>query len=309
MWKLIKIRIIHNPKIYILGFRGYEFFWIVRLVTLGKTLIYDHMMSPYDSLVNEKKIIRGKGLLGEAIYSYERSIMLASDLVLTDTKVHTQYFHELFDIPLKKIVAIPVGTDESIFHPDTPVNSAVSSDFLEVLYYGSFLPLHGMDIILKAAFILRGKPIHFTLIGGNRLDLSGFHHMIEQLGLNHVTHVDWIEYEELPKFIARANLGLGGPFGDTGQASRVITGKTFQFLAMAKPVVIGSHNSDEYGFENKVNCLQVPRGDEKALARAILWALENKENLNQIGQRGYELYQSKYSVLQISKKLKGVISL
>jgi glycosyltransferase involved in cell wall biosynthesis len=309
IWKLIGIRLFHNPQYYILGFRGYEIFWVVRFLTLGKHLIYDHMMSPYDSLVNEKMKMRGKSLLGRAVYFYERSVLLASNLVLTDTKIHRQYFHELFNIPRKKITAIPVGADEDVFRLDVSTEQAADSGFLEVLYYGSFLPLHGMDIILRAASLLRDKPVHFTLIGGNRLDLSEFHNMVKQLELNNVTHIIWVEYDELPHYIARADLGLGGPFGDTGQAGRVITGKTFQFLAMAKLVIVGLYNGDDDGLEDKINCLQVPRGDEKALANAITWALEHHKRLEQIGQSGYELYRSRYSIAQISEKLKGVIPL
>lgn len=307
LWKLLKIRILHNPPCYMLGFRGYEFFWIVRLMTLGRVLIYDHMMSPYDSLVNEKRTVRGNGLPGRLIRLYEKSVLLASDVILTDTEIHRQFFHELFGIPLEKIAAVPVGTDEDVFQLNDSTEAAVPSDRLELLYYGSFLPLHGIDVILKAAALLREKPVRFTLIGGDRLDLSGFHQKLRQLGLDNVIHIDWVEYEELPRYIARSDLGLGGPFGDTGQAGRVITGKTFQFLAMAKPVLVGYHAGDD-GFEDRVNCLQVPRGDEKALADAIAWALENREHLKGIGRAGYELYRLRYSVLQISEKLKGVIS-
>jgi glycosyltransferase involved in cell wall biosynthesis len=300
---------LYNPQYYILGFRGYEFFWIVRLITMGKVLIYDHMMSPYDSLVNEKKTIRRDGLFGKAVYFYEKYILSASDLVLTDTNIHKRYFHELFDIPLEKIEAVPVGTDEDLFQLDDSMNTTARSGLFEVLYFGSFLPLHGMDVILKAASILRDNPIHFTLIGGNRLNLSSFHDTIRRLDLNNVTHIDWVEFEELPNYVAQANLGLGGAFGNTGQASRVITGKTFQFLAMAKPVVIGQYHGDDNGFEDKVNCLLVPRGDEQALSNAILWALEHNESLHQIGQLGFELYRSRYSIVKISERLKEIIPL
>jgi glycosyltransferase involved in cell wall biosynthesis len=309
LWKLAAIRLLFNPQYYILGFRGYEIFWIVRLITLGKMLIYDHMMSPYDSLRNEQAVIRKDGLVDKVIYFYEKIVLSASDMVLTDTEKHKQYFHELFDLPLEKIEAIPVGTDENLFRVEGFSLINDRSGRFEVLYYGSFLPLHGMDIILKAAFVLRDKPIHFTLIGGNRLDLSNFHNMIERLDLDNVTHIDWVEFEELPKYIARSNLGLGGPFGKTGQAGRVITGKTFQFLAMAKPVIIGKHNDSDDGFEDKMNCLLVPQGDEIALSDAMLWALEHCERLEQIGQRGYELYRSRYSVKLISKKIKRVLPL
>jgi len=307
LWKLLIIRFFHNPQYYILGFRGYEIFWIVRLITLGRFLIYDHMMSPYDSLVYEKKSIRSAGLLNRAIYFYEKSILKSADLVLTDTEIHRRYFHSLFGTPFEKIVAIPVGTDEKLFQLSGPLNA--KSEFFEVLYFGSFLPLHGMDIILKAASKLRDKPINFVLIGGNRTDLSSFQQMQKELKLKNITHIDWVEFEELPQYIAQSDIGLGGPFGNTGQAGRVITGKTFQFLAMAKPVIVGLHVDNDDGFENQVNCLLVPQGDELALADAILWAFEHKDNLNEIGRSGYELYSARYSTLQISKKLTRVFSL
>jgi glycosyltransferase involved in cell wall biosynthesis len=281
---------------------------VIRLITLGKTLIYDHMMSPYDSLRNEQSVLRNGGLIDMLIYYYEKLVLFASDLVLTDTEIHKQYFCELFGLPLEKIEAIPVGTDEDLFQVKNLPAAKRIDDRFEVLYYGSFLPLHGMDIVLRAAALLREKPIHFILIGGNRLDLSNFHKMVKSLSLKNVTHIDWVDFDELPAYITRSDLGLGGPFGKTGQAGRVITGKTFQFLAMAKPTIVGIRDGDD-GFKDKVNCLLVPRGNAEALADAILWAFEHQENLNRLGQLGYDLYRSRYSIEQIAEKLKRVIPL
>jgi glycosyltransferase involved in cell wall biosynthesis len=144
--------------------------------------------------------------------------------------------------------------------------------------------------------------ISHWLAATNRIDIT----TIKQTDLDNVTHIEWIAFERLPQLIAQADLGLGGPFGNTGQAHRVITGRTFQFLAMAKPVVVGELVGD-YGFKDKVNCLVVPQGDEKALADTIYWAFRHKTEIGQIGQKGYELYQSRYSIKQISEKLKKVL--
>ncbi|MEZ4646187.1 MAG: hypothetical protein R3E31_26280 [Chloroflexota bacterium] len=38
---LLKIRIQHQPDQYILGFRGYELYWLIRLLTIGRPLIFD----------------------------------------------------------------------------------------------------------------------------------------------------------------------------------------------------------------------------------------------------------------------------
>jgi glycosyltransferase involved in cell wall biosynthesis len=292
---LFWIRIKRNPECYILGFRGYEIFWIVRFITLRRTLIFDHMMSPYDSLVNERKWVKKGGILDRLIYFYEKLILKYSDNILTDTALHKTFFVELFKIMPGKVFAIPVGADEDVFRKESFSEREKKRDVFTVLYYGSFLPLHGMDTILKAANLLRELPILFTVIGGSGKELKTFLKSREELGLNNVTHIKWVSYEQLPQMIYDTELGLGGPFGNTGQAKRVITGKTFQFFAMAKPVVVGEIDND-YGFRDKVNCLLIPQGDEKKLADAILWCFKNQDKLREVGVRGLNLYRKKFSI-------------
>jgi glycosyltransferase involved in cell wall biosynthesis len=260
------------------------------------------MMSPYDSLLNERKSIKKGSLIEKLVYLYEKSIIHNSNIVLTDTDAHKKYFQELFNVNPQKILGIPVGADEELFLHNTQSLEPVA---FEILFYGTFLPLHGVDVILGAASRLRDDRIHFTLIGSNKS--NRYYQMIKQATLVNVTHTEWIAFEDLPQLIAQADIGLCGPFGNTGQAHRVITGKTFQFLAMAKPVIVGEFVGD-HGFEDKVNCLVVPQGDEKALAETIDWAFHHKTEIEQIGQKGYELYQSRYSSNKISEKLKKVFT-
>jgi glycosyltransferase involved in cell wall biosynthesis len=303
MWRLFIVRLRNDPKVYILGFRGYEFFWIVRLMTRGRTLIYDHMMSPYDSIVNEHKYIKADSFLARLIFQYERAILQSSDLILTDTSLHKTFFQKTFNVDPAKICAVPVGTDEDVFIRNDSLQDSANHTSFEVLFYGSFLPLHGMEIILRSAAIVHDHPIHFTLIGGNKRRRAEINRMIQRFGLENLTHLDWVNFESLPDMISRADIGLGGPFGGTGQAQRVITGKTFQFLAMAKPAIIGKTDTG-YGFEDKINCLIVPQGNAPSLADAIIWSFENKTRLAQIGRKGYDLYQAHFSTKCISECLR-----
>ncbi|MFC1975335.1 glycosyltransferase [Chloroflexota bacterium] len=304
LYKLLIIRFKHNPDYYVLGFRGYEIFWIVRAITLGKSLIFDHMMSPYDSLLNERKRIKKDGLIDKLVFIYEKLILRHSDVILTDTTLHKTCFSTLFQINPDKIHAIYVGTDEDLFKlsVDIPENK---KSFFEVFFYGSFQPLHGVDIVLKAASMLKERPIQFTLIGGDKKKLTGFYQMIKQLGLENVTHKKWVDHEKLPGLIQKADLCLGGPFGNTGQARRVITGKTFQFLAMGKPAVVGQIDQN-YDFEDRKNCLLVPQGDEKALADAIRWGFDHRDKLASIGQKGRNLYLENFSIRDISQNIQVI---
>lgn len=80
-----------------------------------------------------------------------------------------------------------------------------------------------------------------------------------------------------------------------------------QFLAMRKLVIIGKIPS-EYGFKDKLNCLIVSQGNADELADAISWAFAHKGIIGQIGTHGFYLYQERFSIQQISKKLEGIFN-
>ena len=301
LFKLIWIQLRHRPDVYILGFRGYELFGIIRLLTLGKPLIFDHMMSPYDSLVYEKEKVRPNSLLAKFIYRYEKWVLKTSQLVLTDTTLHKNHFTTHFQLANNHVHIIPISTNESLFHPQ-PANTAAKPDCFRIFFYGSFLPLHGIDVILKTAVSLKHLPIQFTLVGGHKLDLTHFHEQIKQQNLDNIEHLPWVDYQTLPQHIANANLCLGGPFGNTPQAQRIVTGKTVQFLAMEKPTIVGKIEGYDM-FVDRKNCLLVPQADAITLTDAIQWAYHHQEALPDIAQQGNELYHNHFSIEQISRYL------
>lgn len=304
--RLLWIRLRHHPDFYILGFRGYELFWLVRLITWGKPLIFDHMMSPYDSLINEKRRLSAHSWLARLIYRYEQGLLNQADLILTDTPMHQAYFAQFLGIDPQKIYPVHVAADETLFQhcPDPPMADSVAA--LRVFFYGSFLPLHGIEVILQAAAQLRAEPIQFTLVGGHKQDLRPFHALCAQLNLTNVTHIPWIDYVALPQWACQADLCLGGPFGDTGQGRRVITGKTFQFLALGRPTVVGLAEENNH-FVHQHNCLLTPQGDPHALAEVVRWAAEHRPELAEIGRQGQALYRQQFSVARLREILERIL--
>src|SRR5690606_30487979 len=108
-------------------------------------------------------------------------------------------------------------------------------------------------------------------------------HLIQASKLQgaNIKYIPWVKFNELPRIVARSSICLGGPFGDTVQARMVITGKTYQFMASSKPVIIGD-NDAAVVFVDKENCLKVKLANPKALAESILWAKENPKKLQEI---------------------------
>lgn len=306
--KLIWIRIMHRPQIFVLGFRGYEIYWPIRLLTLGRALYFDHMMSPYDSLVSETKKLKPGSLVARFVYLYERLTLKNASLVLTDTSLHHCYLTETFNLSPEKVVAVHLGANEELFYPRKERSSDSERDPFTVLFYGSFLPLHGVELILQAARTLKDKPIRFLMFGGARMDLTDFKSKLKEWELDNIHHEDWIEQHKLPELIGQVDLCLGGPFGDTGQARRVITNKTFECLATGTATVIG-HLEVDYGFRDKQNCLLVRQGDAQSLAAAIRWAYENRDCLPEIGREGNRLFHEQFSSESVAEALSRFVQL
>lgn len=301
--KLLKCRIQKNPDVYILGFRGQEIFWPVRFLTIGKPLIFDEFINMHDWLGKEHSKLP-KFIIWVADI-YEKMAIKCSHLVLTDTRLGAKKSAEVYKQPATKFQHIYVGTNETLFEPRQQNKKAGAE--LKVLFYGNLLPLHGLPNILGAASKLKDNPIHFTVIGGKGRPkmIDYIESYIEQNKLKNIDYKHWVDYQDLPVVMAEYDVFLGGPFGDTSQSQRVITGKTFQSLSMGITTVIGSINEDT-GFVDKQNCLIVDQGSAESIARVLTWALAHKQALPKIGQAGHELFVKRFSSKNIAKIFEGI---
>jgi len=305
--KALVIKLKENPKIWLINFRGHEIYWFVRfLIGKDKIILFDELVSPYDSLVNEVKIFSKNSLIAKVIFRIEKSILKNADFVITETKSQATYYSDLFNLPLKKFKVIPMSSDEKIFKVNGPKRKFEGSEVFFVFSYATFLPLHGMDIIIETANRLKKLPIRFIIVGGKNKIFNSYSIKKESLTLDNVIHIPWIDFNDLPVYIRGADLCLGGPFGNTDQGKRVITGKTLQFLACAKPTVIGRGLEDNI-FEDRKNCILVTQGSNNSLADAVKWAYENRTILDEIGKKGLELYKKKFSEKVVSKHMMSLL--
>lgn len=308
-FKLLVARLSFHPDTFIVGFRSQEIFWALCPAMAGKPKIFDEFINLHDYLVSEHKKFAENSVVTKMLDGYMRWVFSRCRKVLSDTEAHAQLSSVLYKVPRHRFQVVPVGADEKTFYPRP---TSQHSDF-EVFFFGNMLPLHGINIILDAIKLLeeqgKSQGLHFTIAGGrgNAKMMSYVQDFIKQHGLEKlVSHRDWIPYDELPKFVAAADLCLGGPFGDTGQAHRVITGKTYQFLAMGKVTLIGKIDQ-ETPFRNKQNCLLIEQGSVKAVAEAIHWADQHKTQLPKIAIAARKLYADNFSITHISSILQKLI--
>lgn len=294
------------PDVYVLGFRGHEFFWPLRWLSKGKPLLFDALMSPYAALRDERKGKLIYRILAWMLYPLERSALLHADLVLTDTQLHVDFYKRTFGLPAEHFCPLPVGAAEPLSTPAASTDA--DGNPFSVLFYGSFLPLHGIEVIVSAAAQLADLPIRFDFVGGSKGQARDLHRLCQTCGVTNFTHRRWVEFEQLlQQVIPNADLCLGGPFGGTPQAKRVVTTKTSQCLALGKATVIGRID-ENHGFVDQDNCLLVAQADADALANKIQWAFENRALLPELGKRGRDVYHARLSTNVIATRLQSALT-
>ena len=274
-------------------------------VLQSKPIILDAYVSTFDTLCEDRGNFRPDSLIGRLTRWVDRRSCQVADRVISDTQAHARYFEERFGVPKGKIETIYVGCDESLFYPRDSVLPEPGS--FEVFYYSAFLPLHGTEIIVEAANRLRHRPdIHFV-IGGAGTHYKSVQRTVADLALTNLELTGWIPLERLPDHISRASLCLGGHFSRIPKAARVISTKTFQFIAMRKPTIVADNPATREILVHGEHVWTVPMGDPESLAQAIEILADNAELRHRIASGGYEIFQQRLTGRSIANELVRVI--
>ncbi|HUC89273.1 MAG TPA: hypothetical protein VMR45_00560 [Patescibacteria group bacterium] len=304
-WKVLKCKFSQKPDVFILTFRGQDMLPFMVLAKGRKPLVFDELINSGEWL-EEHKIIQRKSLAGRLFIGFYSWLIKRCRYVIADTQAHADFSAKICHANNNKFVAIPVGTDETVFNAGAakPTRSNKTDGKFEIFYYGNgrMLPLHGWQYVFDAAVELAktNPEVHFTLVGGKQ-DTEAAAQEATTKGAN-ITYKSWIPFEKLPQAVANADLTLGGPFSKTLQSQFVVTGKTYQFLSAGVPVLIGQNLASKK-FINKQNCLAVPLASTQAIINSIIWATKHPAELKQIAAEGHKLYTQNFSQKIITKQL------
>lgn len=234
----------------------------------GVPVVWDAFLSLYDTVVEDRKLIGPSQPLAFFLKGWEYLACCAADLVMLDTQAHADYFAQAFKVPRTKLAAVFVGTEPEIFSPRLPAAERRTGDDLTVLFYGQFIPLHGIETILRAAQLLKDEPVRWILVGRGQAEPQ-IRAMLDSHPLPRLQWIPWVAYPQLPEWIGRADVCLG-IFGASAKASRVIPNKVFQILACGKPVITrDSPAIRELLAPDAPGVCLVPPEDPEALAEAV----------------------------------------
>ncbi len=303
----IKYLFIPSHKIIYVPYPPHLDAWIVCLLSRFKKskIIIDAFMGLYDTVVRDRRLLRVKGIVAKCIWRYEKFILKTVDIVLVDTKEHVQMLSGDFDLPKDRVFPISIGIDEKLWQPcDYPVKNKI----FKVLLWTTFIPLHGVDVVARAAKVLEEESdsIRFTVIGNGQMG-NQFRSTLKKLSVKNLKWIDhFLPLNEIQNYVKQSHCCLG-VFGKQDKTMRVIPYKAYQTLASARPLITAKTPAIERLLTHNANVLLVSSGDHNELAAAISRLEKDRDLAVRIANKGRELYQSKLSNLIVKQQLQEIL--
>lgn len=261
----------------LVGFPGH--YDVVLAFLLGKIfkkkVFFDIFTATYETYVLDRKVVKAGSFEGKLFFFLDWLALRLSDYVIADTRAHADFYRNLYKLRKNKLIIVYLGSDTDIFYPRKVKNST------DVLFYGSFQPLQGADIIAKVASL--HPDTKFKMIGSGQTRKS-VEALVEKLTLKNIEFINWLPLIKLAKEIAKAKIVLG-IFGTTEKAKVVIPNKIYDAMACQKPIITLKTPAAMEILRDGKNCLLVSNFSQ--LSKAVKIFIKNTKFRRKIAKEAY----------------------
>ncbi|WIE70303.1 glycosyltransferase [Curtobacterium sp. MCLR17_054] len=195
---------------------------------IGRPVVVDGFIGLHETEIGDWETSSTRSIRARILRLLDRIAIRAADIYLVDTEVRANRIRAF--VPKRTVHSLPVGAPAWA----RPTDTVRVDGRLHVLYYGNYIPLHGLDFVLEAlAAVVADRDIRATFIGdGPRRPLIQARAI--ELGLQtRITFREPVPEPALRHEIAAADIVLG-IFGPSEKARSVIANKVWQGLACGR---------------------------------------------------------------------------
>ena len=291
---LRRYRRVGDYDVLIVGYPGQFDVFLARLLSRlrRKPLVWDIFMSIY-LIALERGLTERSSATVSLIRRVERIACRLPDLLILDTAEYVVWFQTTHNISPERFRLVPTGADDRTFGP--LANKRIDDGLFRAVYYGTFIPNHGVEHIIEAARLLTADPnIRFELIGEGP-DKDKAVTLARHYNLSNVDFVGWLAKEELVSQVSKADVCLG-VFGTTPQSLMTVQNKIYEGLAMARPVITGDAPAVGQALVHGEHLYLCDRANPQALADAVRTLKANPDLRRRLAQNGYHLYRQEFDL-------------
>lgn len=274
--------------------------WMLARLTRRK-LIFDPLVSRYETRVLDRGDAEEGSAQAKYNWNIDRITMRMSDMVLADTDAHAQFYIREFDVDEKKVKTLYLGYDDTVFGV---LPGREPDGFFRILFYGSFLPLHGTEVIVEAARLL-DDGFRFRIVGSGQT-MDEFRARAEGIDSDKIELSGNVPEADLPGLISGADVVLG-VFGTTPKTKMVIPNKVYQAMACGRPVLTADTPAVREIFTPEEDIVCVPPGDAVLLAAQLKRLRDDRALTASIADKGGRLVREQYNPEKVAGRLLGLL--
>ncbi|HXC51689.1 MAG TPA: glycosyltransferase [Candidatus Limnocylindrales bacterium] len=277
-----------GAPVAIVGFNGQLDILLLKMLAprYGPRIVFAPLVSLTETLVEDRRVY-AEGTFGARILRMlDRLTCRAADVVVVDTEAHRRYFVDELGVDPSRLLVCHLGADPEVFlaaseadADESPKGASKTRNGagedggdgrLEVLYFGQYLPLHGLDVVVDAVGRLAVRDdvrerLRFTFLGTGE-ERARIERSVRATRAV-VRFIDWIPYEDLAGRIAAADIVLG-IFGSSQKARMVVPNKVYEAAAVGSAIVTADTPAIREVFEDGKEIV-LCAADGLALANAI----------------------------------------
>jgi len=285
-----KLRGINFEMVWV-AFPGHTCVWLAKILYPRNIIVFDIFISQYEANVSDRKVHKALSFNGFKDYFLDWYGIRLANIVTLDTNEQIRLFERKYGLNSRKAIRIFLSSA-------LPVKEAIkqpgAGKFI-VHFHGSFIPLHGVEYIVRAAEILRDEEeIVFKLVGGGQ-QLGEMKALAEKLKITNLEFLGRIpEYSDVLKYLENSDVMLG-MFAASGRGHWIIPNKIFEGMVFGKAIITADTPAVRELLTSDENVLFVNPGDSKDLASKILMLYNDDLLREKIGHGARELFKQKLS--------------
>jgi glycosyltransferase involved in cell wall biosynthesis len=299
LWNYTKIG---DYDVMVVGYPGQIDIFLARFLSnlQSKPLVLDVLISLY--LVSKERGLEHRKYSATKFLKYlEQKSLIKPDLLLLDTQAFAGWFEKNLKISGDRFKVVPIGADDKIFFPRPEVVKDPQN--FVVLYYGTFIPNHGIKTIMEAAAKLEKFPDIRIVMIGDGPERKWAEAYVASNNLLRVSFIDWIPQQELAVEISKADVSLGA-FGDRPQSLLTVHNKIYECMALGKTVLVAKTPATEAQFSDEIE-VKMCESTGESIAGAILYLKENPDVMEKISINARKAFIENYSINAIGKTFRS----
>ena len=257
-------------------------------------IVLDLFLSAFDTVVGDRGLLRPASLAARGLRWLDTRACGDADRVLLDTWEHADFVAQLTGLRRDRFGHVPICDPDA---PSVPAPLPPLRDWIDLLFIGSGVPLHGLPVLLDA--VGRARGVRLTLVGGSAAERAAAVTLPpERLRLLPA----WVDPRSLPALLAECHLAAG-IFSDRAKAQRVVPFKLVHGLAAGRPVVSADTPAVRRLLLPGRDVLTVPPGDVVELTAALRLLTAEPERLTALAAQARPAYDRVFSVTACSAAL------